>query len=170
MEERYWKQIEDLYRSTYNLMFEYARSALSNDSLAEEAVQEAFRIACQKPEALWNSPCPEGWLVKTLKNVINNTLRSQAKAARLLKDYIHSCQNELSVSEDLEEIEILYGDIGESEELKLLKEMALEGKSYLEMAQARGISVEADAAGQGAFTKKTGGMMSHFPGDQTYME
>lgn len=143
MEERYRKQIEDLYRKMYSLLFEYARSALPNDSLAEEAVQDTFRVACQKPEALWESPNPEGWLVKTLKNVIYNTVSSRTMTVRLLKDYIHLRLNEISASEDLEEIETQYGDIAESEELKLLKEMALEGKSYLEMAQERGISVVA---------------------------
>ena len=143
MEERYRKQIEDLYRKMYCPLFEYARSTLPNDSLAEEAVQDTFRVACQKPEALWESPNPEGWLVKTLKNVIYNTVSSRTMALRLLKDYIHLRVSEISASGDLEEIEIQYGDIAESEELKLLKEMALEGKSYLEMAQERGISVVA---------------------------
>lgn len=143
MEERYRKQIEDLYRKMYSLLFEYARSTLPNDSLAEEAVQDTFRVACQKPEALWESPNPEGWLVQTLKYVVSNAVRSRAAAARLLKDYIHLRLNEISASEDLEEIETQYGDIAESEELKLLKEMALEGKSYLVMAQERGISVVA---------------------------
>ena len=140
MDERYREQIENLYRKMYCPLFEYARSSLYSDSLAEEAVQDTFRIACQKPEALWNSPNPKGWLVQTLKYVVSNAVRSRAAAARLLKDYFDSRLNEISASDDLAKIEVLYGDIVESEELKLLKEMALEGKSYLEMAQARGIS------------------------------
>lgn len=143
MDEQYRKQIENLYRKMYCLLFEYARSALSNDSLAEEAVQETFRIACQKHESLWESPNPEGWLVITLKNVICNTVHSRATAAHLLKDYFTLHPNGTSASEDPAEIDVLYGNIADTEELKLLKEMALDGKSYLEMATARGISVEA---------------------------
>ena len=143
MNERYRQEIEKLYREMYGLLFEYARSTLSNDSLAEEAVQDTFRIACQKPEALCDSPNPKGWLVKTLKYVISNTLRNRATASRVLQDYFSSQLNEISASDDLEKIEILYGDISKSDEFLLLKEMALDGMSHLEMARKRGIRVEA---------------------------
>ena len=143
MNERYRKEIENLYLEMYCLLFEYARGTLSNDSLAEEAVQDTFRIACQKPEALCDSPNPKGWLVKTLKYVISNTLRNRAAASRILQDYFSSQLNEISASDDLEKIEILYGDISKSDEFLLLKEMSLDGMSHLEMARKRGIRVEA---------------------------
>ena len=38
---------------------------------------------------------------------------------------------------------ILYQDIADTEEFKLLFEMAVEGKSHKEMAEARGITVDA---------------------------
>lgn len=41
-------QIEELYLQMYNGMMAYARSSLSEEALAEEAIQETFRIACQK--------------------------------------------------------------------------------------------------------------------------
>lgn len=143
MNERYRKEIDDLYLQMYDLLFEYARSSLSNDSLAEEAVQDTFYIACKKPEAVCESPNPKGWLVNTLKYVISNTIRSHSTANRILKDYFESNLSEISASNDLHGIEVLYGDIAESDELKLLKEMVLDGMSHLEMAQERGISVAA---------------------------
>ena len=76
MKARYKLEIERLYLDLYPLLFEYARSSLSSDSLAEEAVQETFRIACQKPESLIHSPNPEGGLVNTLKNVLKNSIRN----------------------------------------------------------------------------------------------
>ena len=141
MNARYSKEIDRLYLQMYPMLFEYARSSLANDALAEEAVQDAFIIACQKPEDLCNSPNPEGWLVKTLKNVISNTIRSQNIARRILLDYFASNAKDISISDDHVGLEILYDDVADSEEFKLLKEMALDGKSYLEMAEARGISV-----------------------------
>jgi DNA-directed RNA polymerase specialized sigma24 family protein len=45
-------RIEQLYTEMYDFLIHYAVSALKNESLAEEAVQETFRIACAKPEAL----------------------------------------------------------------------------------------------------------------------
>ena len=62
-------------------------------------------------------------------------------ARRILLDYFASNAKDISISDDRVGLEILYDDVADSEEFKLLKEMALDGKSYLEMAQARGISV-----------------------------
>ncbi len=141
MKVRYSKEIDRLYLQMYPKLFEYARIALSSDALAEEAVQDAFTIACQKPEALCGSPNPEGWLFNTLKNVISNTARRQISAKRIFLDYFSSNVKDFSVSPDRVGLEILYDDIADLEEFKLLKEMALEGRSYLEMAADRGITV-----------------------------
>ena len=40
--------ISALYEDMFNKLLMYANTALSNRSLAEEAVQETFRIACMK--------------------------------------------------------------------------------------------------------------------------
>ena len=74
MDKQHSNYIEALYLEMFELLFSYARSSLENDSLAEEAVQETFRIACLKPSELCASPNPKGWLVNTLKNVIRNTI------------------------------------------------------------------------------------------------
>ena len=141
MKARYSIEIDRLYLQMYPMLFEYARSSLANDALAEEAVQDTFAIACQKPEALCESTNPEGWLVNTLKNVLSNTIRSQNIARRILLDYFATNIHDISASSDRVELEILYDDIADLEEFMLLKEIALDGKSYLEMAQARGITV-----------------------------
>ena len=143
MKARYRLEIERLYLQLYPLLFEYARGSLSSDSLAEEAVQEAFRIACQKPEALMNSPNPEGWMVNTLKNVLKNTLRNQNISRRILLDYFASNINNITATNDRVGLEILYEDVADLEEFKMVKAMALEGKSYLEMSQEFGISMAA---------------------------
>jgi len=41
------REIEKLYVEMYELLLAYARSSLKNEALAEEAVQETFRIACR---------------------------------------------------------------------------------------------------------------------------
>lgn len=143
MNAAYNREIERLYLLMYDRLFVYARSTLRNDSLAEEAVQEAFQIACMKPEALCASPNPEGWLVNALKNVLSNATRSRAASNRLLSDYISSQISEPAVSENCIRFELLYENIAQLEEFKLIKEMAIDGKSQLEMAQARGISLDA---------------------------
>ena len=143
MKARYKLEIERLYLQLYPLLFEYARSSLSSDSLAEEAVQDTFRIACQKPEAMINSPNPEGWIMNTLKNVLKNTIRNQNISRRILLDYFASNINDITVTNDRVGLEILYEDVADLEEFKMVKAMALEGKSYLEMSQELGISLAA---------------------------
>lgn len=143
MDAAFKREIERLYLLMYDKLFVYARSSLSNDALAEEAVQETFRIACMKAEALCSSENPEGWLVITLKNVISNMKKSRMTANRILTDYITAQVNDLSVLEDRISFELMYENIADMEEFKLIKEMAIDGRSHLEMAQSRGISLNA---------------------------
>ena len=51
--------------------------------------------------------------------------------------------DDLTISEDGVKLEILYGSIADMDEFKLIKEMAVDGRSQLEMAQARQISLDA---------------------------
>ncbi len=132
---------EQLYSRLYPMLFEYARSSLDSDSLAREAVQDTFAIAFQKPRALYRSPDPLGYLVNILKRVLMNTLHAQDDARRILLDYFSSNINHVSLSSECISLEI--DGMDGLEEFKLLKEYALDGKSYWEMAQARGISTAA---------------------------
>lgn len=137
------KRIEQLYCEMYDLLMAYGKSSLENESLAEEAIQETFRIACMKPVDLLSSQNPKGWLVNTLKNTIRNMKRIRDGANKLLIAYTAAQDNNAAFSEDKISLEITYGSVAQSEEFKLIKEMAVDGKSHLEMAQARGISVDA---------------------------
>ena len=136
-------QIEELYLQMFDGMMAYARSSLQEESVAEEAVQETFRIACQKPEALCSSQNPKGWLMKTLKFTIQNSKRSRESARVLLSQYLAEQMQQTAFSEDKIGLEILYENVADWKEFQLLKEMAIDGKSHLEMAQSRGISVAA---------------------------
>ena len=136
------KRIEEFYLEMYDRLFIYARSALDNESLAEEAIQETFRIVCMKPEDLLSSPNPKGWIVNTLKYTIQNMKRSRDKANVLLTQYL-AANSSAAFSEDRISLEVTYENVARSEEFQLIKEMAVDGKSHLEMAQSRGISVAA---------------------------
>ena len=50
---------------------------------------------------------------------------------------------ELSVTEDSINLNILYENVADTEEFKLLSEMVIEGRSHEEMARARGITISA---------------------------
>ena len=136
-------KIEELYLEMFEKLKIYACCSLDSEALAEEAVQETFRIACQKPEQLYESSNPRGWLVQTLKNTISNIRRNQMAAKKIIEKYLMTQVKDFSVAEDHIEVRVLYEDVADTEEFKLLVEMAIEGRSHLEMASSRGISVDA---------------------------
>lgn len=137
------KRIEELYFEMFEMLMAYARSILDSEALAEEAVQETFRIACQKPADVCQSVNPQGWLVQTLKYTIRNITSNRATAKKFLEQYIRSQGQEAAAAEDRLNPGVLYENIADTEEYKLLTEMAVEGRSILEMATSRGISVAA---------------------------
>lgn len=54
------ESIERLYLEMYDMLIAYARSNVTQEGLAEELVQEAFRMACMKPQELCASENPRG--------------------------------------------------------------------------------------------------------------
>lgn len=143
MNPEYSERIEQLYLEMYNMLITYARCSFKEESLAEEAVQETFRIACQKPDKLCESLNPKGWLVNTLKFTIRNMKRSRENARRILSGYLIVQNESVLFSEDKLCLQVMYDNFSYIEEFKLIKEMAIDGKSHLEMANARGITVNA---------------------------
>lgn len=143
MNEEQSKLIETLFLEMYSMLKSYALSTLKDESLAEEAVQETFRIACSRAEVLFESPNRKGWLVNTLKYTLLNMIRTREHTQQLLSKYLLQQSEAAAFSEDKVNFDIMYQNIVDTEEFKLLKEMAIDGKSHLEMATARGISVDA---------------------------
>ena len=143
MNPKYSEQIEKLYLEMFDMLISYARCSLDEEPLAEEAVQETFQIACQKPDQLCESVNPKGWLVNTLKFTIRNMKRSREHARQILSTYLIEQNGAIAYSEDKLPLQLMYEDVSDMEEFKLIKEMVIDGKSHLEIAKARGISVSA---------------------------
>lgn len=143
MEPHYYRQIEQLYIELYDKLKAYARANLGNESLAEEAVQETFRIACQKPAALWESENPQGWIVIALKNTVRNMKTNRATAQRIMEQFLRPKLEQEAYSEDPVNLQLRYGSIAKTKEFQLLAEMVLLGRSHEEMAADRGITVDA---------------------------
>jgi RNA polymerase sigma-70 factor (ECF subfamily) len=142
MDEAQSARIEQLYEEMYDRLLVYAECVLDLP-LAEEAVQETFRIACQNPEALLSSENPRGWLLLTLKHIIHNLLRRQDTASRFMDGYLSGQAQALSTDQEPLPPELLYANISGTEEFRLLSEMAIDGRTHAEMADSRGISVNA---------------------------
>lgn len=141
-------EITRLYHEMHQMLFSYASNALKDRSLAEEAVQDTFRIACSKPDVLLTSPNPKGWLTITLKYVIENIRRSRARwtkfAARLITmaeantDLIFTLPDEESIA-----LETICTKVLDAEEFRLLKRVVQDKLTMAEAAQEFNINVEA---------------------------
>jgi len=136
-------QIEELYFDMFDKLKAYARSSLKKDSLAEETVQETFAIACRRPEELLTSENPRGWLIVTLKNVIRGNNRNRIATQIILAKYILAHKDTLTSPEHMIDPKLLYENVADTEEFRLLAELAIEGRSHEELAKERGISVSA---------------------------
>ena len=142
VKEKYLKFIETLYIKNASLLFNYANIILSNASLAEEAVQETFVIACIKQHALENSPNPEGWLMNTLKNVCRNIQKNRNYYLSRILSLNESVLGTTALeSDNLWETNVQ--DFISKEDFMILKKIILDGYSYKDLAKELGISLEA---------------------------
>ena len=112
------EQIGQLYREMYETLYVYAKNALSDPHLAEEATQDVFCIACAKSDELLQSNNPKGWLMQTLKNLIRNIKRQRTKMKKLAIISLDFEEFELLGTYDETDVDILYGDVSQRETFK----------------------------------------------------
>lgn len=134
---------EALYLELYHKLLGYAARGLEgNLDLAEEAVQDTFRIFWVKYDQATVSPNVRGWIVNTLKGEILNIRRTRARMANLVAQLSTAPQVE-AVARDEHGLDVEYGDLREDPDYQLLKEFALEQRTVKELAQSRGITIAA---------------------------
>lgn len=143
MDDRQRQRIEALYLQMFDRMMAYAKATLQDRAMAEEIVQDTFRIACQRPDQLCDSPSPQGWLMLALRNNVRNLLRRQEAAKRILEPYLAIRSEQPTWTKDRLQLKTLYEDVVDTPEFQLLWDLVVEGKTFYEMAQARGISIDA---------------------------
>lgn len=137
-----WKEsVEKLYKEMYPALHAYAQRVMEDPALAEEAIQDAFCIACARREQFLSSPNPQGWIMLTLKHVMQNMLRTQAKLRMLLS--LEAGEGLPAGAPELMSVDLLFSDLSGSEDFRLLKRIALDRCTMLELSEELGISVEA---------------------------
>ena len=134
------EQIKRLYKEMFHKLYVYALRIMRDPSLAEEAVQNTFCIACERELKLMESQNPHGWLMNVLKNVIRNTMRERAKLAAAVLDVLD--ENDVSVTDEID-VDTLYSDISKTEDFRLLKRVALDNCTILELSEELGVPFEA---------------------------
>lgn len=137
------KFIDALFVECRRQLIFYADGSLNNIALAEEAVQEAFAIACSKPNDVCNCPNPKGWLMNTVTYVIKNLESRQRTARKVIADLPEYRPELIAAPEQPLDLRLQYGDIANTKEFKLVYAMAVEGKSIIELANELHISVDA---------------------------
>ena len=135
--------VKELYIEMYHSLLAYAQIALGDYHLAEEAVQDTFRIACAKINSLTSSKNPNGWIVKTHVYVIKNMSRSRARLNNVVIESLSQNFTDMYGKEDDIAIETMYSDLIGSDDFKLIKSIVLDNRTILEMSKALGISVDA---------------------------
>ena len=75
--------IENFYCENYQKLFLHARSKLKHEAEIEAALQEAFLVACKKPEEFMASENPIRWMEKTITYVAMHILRERKKTEAL---------------------------------------------------------------------------------------
>lgn len=141
-DRRPWEStVEQLYKDMYPVLHVYALRILGDSALAEEAIQDAFCIVCAKREQFLSSANPRSWIMCTLKHVLQNMLRTQTKLKKLLLslDMGGSLPAE---APDMMSVDVLFSDVSDSEDFRLLKRIALDRCTMLEISEELGISVE----------------------------
>ena len=141
--EEQWQTIHALYLQEYSKLLAYARSVLYDESLAKEAVQDTFLVACTKPEALLSNPNPPGWLMQTLKYTIQNMIRGRAKLNALLLYFQEDVLSAGSPELDELELDLVCEKFLGQEDWKTLKSFLLHHMSVQDVADSMGISREA---------------------------
>ncbi len=145
--------LAELYQEMYDKLLLYGSSALHDEHMAEEAVQETFQIACIDFNKMMESGNPQGWLVNVLRYVIQNTRRKRANLNKLVisamsiddAKFAEVMVSSMDLSRRVENdnIDILYGDMLPTDDMKLVKMIALQDYTFLEAAQEFHISLEA---------------------------
>lgn len=136
MEDQESEQLERLYCEMYDWLLGYANGTVMEPSRAEEAVQETFRIACDKRSTLLQSENQKGWLVNTLKGVLRNFVRKDTRDSKVFVPYPE--QFDCEQPQELPP-ELLYQDLAETKEYQLLMNLSETG-SVRELAKVLQIS------------------------------
>ena len=132
--------ITALYKEMFKKLVNIGYELLGNLALAEEMAQEAFLIACKKPDDVMNSENPQGWMVKTLHNLVKNLKRVLSNQDKYIINASRSYDKTVHI-DDYADIE--YSDMLSIEEYRLFRRITLDHYSMREAAEEFGISIEA---------------------------
>lgn len=137
--------VEALYRRMYDRLMRYALETLGDAARAEDVVQNTFELACLNVPALIRHPAPEGWVFVTFRNLVRTSAKERAGDIMLLERLQSRAAASAGerVYSDETDPDILYGDLSDLPEYRLLRGYVDCGRTVAELAETMGISAEA---------------------------
>ena len=129
-----------IYLDRRKPLLEYAESNLHNHALAEEAVQQAFEIACRKIEDFQSSPNPEGWIFNAVRFVVFNMASRQRTESRVIAPVDEYRPDLVAAPADPLPLRVHFGQLVDSPQFWIVYEMEIVGRTLAEIAIDLGIS------------------------------
>ena len=129
-----------IYLDRRKSLLEYAESDLHNHALAEEAVQQAFEIACRKIEDFQSSPNPEGWIFNAVRFVVFNMASRQRTERRVIVPVDEYRPDLVAAPADPLPLRVHFGQLVDSPQFRIVYEMEIVGRTLEEIAIGLGIS------------------------------
>lgn len=138
--------VEQLYMRLAGMMMATALHELGDEQLAEEAVQDTFRILCSKVAEVMKHPNPAGWVVTTLMNTIRKIPqqrgRTESMLVRFRSEQLTRASSAASAEDELDP-DVKYADLADDDDYILLKRFSAAQCTIVEFAKELGISVDA---------------------------
>ena len=146
--------VAGLFDITYGAMFTYASTALDDTFLAEEAVQNSYRIGCIKIDELRASDNPAGWLMNTLKFTVRNKRREILRrgleiSIEEILEYPDSADKSLAENEtkfmlyEDDHSNIFLEQVLNNNEHEIIRKIIYEKCTVNELAKEKGVTYEA---------------------------
>ena len=129
-----------IYLDRRKPLLEYAESNLHNHALAEEAVQQAFEIACRKIEDFQSSPNREGWIFIAVRFVVFNMASRQRTERRVIAPVDEYRPDLVAAPADPLPLRVHFGQLVDSPQFRIVYEMEIVGRTLEEIAIDLGIS------------------------------
>ena len=118
----------------------FAESKLNNRALAEEAVQQAFEIACRKIDDFYSSPNPDGWIFNAVRFVVSNMASRQRTESRVIAPVDEYRPDLVAAPADPLPLRVHFGDLVDLPQFRIVYEMEFMGRTLAEIAIDLGIS------------------------------
>ena len=134
--------IEQLYRSMLPTLLGYGRGAHYDPSVVQDAVQETFRVVCEHIESIAEHESPEGWVMTAFKYILRRAGQNRARDLAIV-ERLTLMQGGEPGRTDESDPDMLYGDLADNEDYKLIRRLAERGCTMSELAGELGISVSA---------------------------